>query len=270
MLTSLNQRRESGVNHPLARALRGVGMDAADVAARLGVDPKTVGRWMAGRVPYERNRAALARLTGWSQRDLWPSLGAHPIPEWATHEVRVAYPHRSAVPADSWRHLFEQAEREIGVLAYSGLFLAEDVAVSRILRDKAQSGIRVRLAMGDPAGERVAKRGTEEGIGASVMMARAYNSLALFRALADEPNTELRLHDTILYNSIYFADDDLLINTHVYGCPASHGPVFHVHRSRPDGMAETYVKSFEAVWSTGKGPCLDVASLEFPGACGMV
>jgi DNA-binding transcriptional regulator YdaS (Cro superfamily) len=240
------------VNHPLARALRGVGLDAADVAARLGVDPKTVGRWMAGRVPYERNRAALARLTGWSQRDLWPSLGAHPVPEWATHEVRVAYPHRSAVPGDAWRHLFERAEREIGVLAYSGLFLAEDVAVSRILRDRARSGVRLRVAMGDPAGEHVAIRGAEEGIGASVMAARIHNSLALFRPLADEPNIELRLHDTILYNSIYFADDELLVNTHLYGRPASYGPTLHVRRTRPDGMAATYVESFEAVWRNAR------------------
>jgi hypothetical protein len=227
-------------------------MDAADVAARLGVDPKTVGRWMAGRVPYERNRAALARLTGWSQRDLWPSLSAHPVPEWATHEVRVAYPHRSAAPADAWRHLLEQAERDIGVLAYSGLFLVEDVAVSRILRDKARSGVRVRLALGDPAGERVAMRGIEEGIGASVMAARVHNSLALFRPLLDEPNIALRLHDTILYNSIYFADDDLLVNAHVYGCPASYGPMLHVRRTQADGMAATYVESFEAVWRAAR------------------
>ena len=237
------------MNHPLARALHGVGMGAADVAARLGVDPKTVERWMAGRVPYERNRAALARLTGWSQRDLWPGLSAQPLSGWAIHEVRVAYPHRSAVPTDAWRHLFESAEREIGILAYSSLFLAEDVALSRILRDKARSGIRVRIAMGDPAGERVAMRGNEEGIGAGLMAARIHNALALFRPLVDEPNTELRLHDTILYSSIYFADDDLLINTHVYGCPASHGPVLHMRRTRPDGMAATYVESFEAVWS---------------------
>lgn len=236
------------MNHPLARALRGVGMDAADVAARLGVDPKTVGRWMAGRVPYERNRAALARLTGWSQRDLWPGLSPQPVPEWAIHEVRVAYPHRSAVPVDAWRHLFERADREIGVLTYSGLFLAEDVAVSRILRDKARSGVRLRIAMGDPAGDRVAIRGNEEGIGEGVMAARVRNALALFRPLSDEPNAELRLHDTILYSSVYYADDDLLVNTHVYGCTASHGPVLHMHRTRPDGMAATYLESFEAAW----------------------
>ncbi|TDD13441.1 XRE family transcriptional regulator, partial [Actinomadura sp. KC06] len=31
-------------------------MTEAGVAARLGVDPKTVHRWVAGRLPYPRHR----------------------------------------------------------------------------------------------------------------------------------------------------------------------------------------------------------------------
>ncbi len=116
------------MRHPLARAFRSVGLDAVDVAGQLGVDPKTVHRWLAGRVPYPRHRAALVDLTGWTARDLWPNFADPVAPEPVSHEVRVAYPHRSAVPADAWRRLFERAEREIGVLAYSALFLAEDTA----------------------------------------------------------------------------------------------------------------------------------------------
>ena len=62
------------MKHPLVRAVRSVGLDAADVAARLGVDPKTVQRWFGGRVPYPRYRAALVDLTGWTERDLWPDV----------------------------------------------------------------------------------------------------------------------------------------------------------------------------------------------------
>ena len=61
------------MKHPLARALRGAGIAPVDVAARLQVDPKTVQRWLAGRLPYPRHRAALVELTGWPSRDLWPS-----------------------------------------------------------------------------------------------------------------------------------------------------------------------------------------------------
>jgi hypothetical protein len=55
-----------------------------------------------------------------------------------------------------------------------------------------------------------------------------------------------------LYNSIYRADDELLVNTHAYGCPASHAPVFHLHRTGDDGMAATYLSSFERVWAAAR------------------
>lgn len=234
------------MKHPLARALRSAGLDSADVAATLGVDPKTVQRWLAGRVPYPRHRSALVSMTGWMARDLWPSV-ATPVDAQSDDEIRVTYPHRSSVTPDAWRRLFRQAEREIGVLAYSALFLAEDAEVQALLREKARSGTRVRIALGNPDGRQIDQRGKDERIDA-VMSARIRNALILFAALADEPGVEIRLHETVLYDSIYLADDELLVNAHVYGCPASRAPVLHLHRSRADGMAATYFEAFERVW----------------------
>jgi hypothetical protein len=226
-------------------------MRPADVAARLGVDPKTVERWLVGRLPYPRHRASLMRLTGWSEPDLWPQL-ARPSQPGAEHdEVVITYPHRSTVPVDAWHHLLDGAQREICVLAYSGLFLAEDTVAHRLIRDKARAGTRVRIALGDLSGRQVAQRGADEGID-DVMSVRIHNALLLFRALAGEPGVEVRVHDTILYNSIYRADDDLLVNTHIYGCPASHAPVLHLRRKSSDGMVSTYVDSFERVWAAAR------------------
>ena len=39
-------------------------------------------------------------------------------------------------------------------------------------------------------------------------------------------NIEIWLHRTVLYNSIYRADDQLLVNQHTYGIPAAQAPVF--------------------------------------------
>jgi len=235
--------------HPLARALRGVGMDAIDVAARLGVDPKTVQRWLAGRLPYPRHRAALANMTGWASRDLWPDAARAAPNGPKSDEVRRAYPQRSAVPSDAWQRLFSRAVGEIGILAYSGLFLAEDSISQRLLRAKARDRVRVRIALGDLDGRHVAQRGTDEGID-NVLVARIRNALILYRSLAEEPGIELRLHDTVLYNSIYRADDELLVNVHVYGVPASRAPVLYLRRVRDDGMAATYLDSFERVWAS--------------------
>ena len=240
------------MNHPLARALRGAGVNTVDVAARLGVDPKTVQRWMTGRVPYPRHRNALARLTGWSQHDLWPDLPRPVEPAAAVDEVRIIYSHRSAVPTDAWSRLFAEAEEEINVLAYSALFLAEDLTVSTLLRAKAAAGVRVRIALGKPNGIHVNDRGGEERVGDG-MSARIRTALVGFSPVK-EAGGQLRLHDTVLYNSIYRADDELLVNTHVYGHPASHAPVFHLRKRSADGMTMTYLDSFERVWAASCEP----------------
>jgi hypothetical protein len=239
------------VKPPLVRALNGVGLGAIDVAARLGVDPKTVQRWLTGRVPYPRHRDALAELTGWTVRDLWPHAASATDPGATTDEVRVTYPHRSTVPADAWHHLFTRADDVIDILAYSSLFLAEDATAQRILRAKASAGVRIRIALGDPDGHHVARRGADEDID-TIMASRIHNALILYRTLAAQPGAELRLHDTVLYNSIYRADEEIMVNTHVHGCPASRAPVIHLRLSAADGMAATYLDSFERVWASAK------------------
>ncbi|MEV6306938.1 XRE family transcriptional regulator [Actinoplanes sp. NPDC051861] len=236
------------MKRPLARALRGAGLTTVDIATRLSVDPKTVQRWMAGRMPYPRHRIALAELTGWSMHELWPELPRLSEPSSQTDKIRIVYPHRSAVPADAWSRLFAQAQNEICILAYSALFLAEDITVTDTLRRKAKTGVRIRIALGDPNGVEIAGRGNDEGIG-NGMSARIRTAQVGFRPVTDAGAT-LRLHDTVLYNSIYRADDQVLINTHIYGHPGGHAPVIHLCQRATDGMVSTYVDSFERVWTT--------------------
>ena len=241
------------MKHPLSRALRSAGLDVVDVAARLNVDPKTVDRWLSGRLPYPRHRAALVTLTGWVERDLWPGIDAREQEAPDTSDILMTYTQRCSVPPETWRKLFDGAEHEIGILAYSGLFLAEDGGVQAILRDKARAGIRVRIALGDANGVHVAQRGADERID-HMMPARIRNALVLFQPLTDQPGVSLRLHDTVLYNSIYRADDELMVNTHAYGCAASGSPVLHLRRVAEDGMAATYLDSFERVWAAAHEP----------------
>jgi hypothetical protein len=154
------------------------------------------------------------------------------------------------VPRDTWRRVFSFAQREIGLLVYSGLFLAEDVEVVRILVDRARAGARVRVLLGDPGSPAVAARGTEEGI-ADAMPAKVRNALVHYRPLLGIDGAELRLHTTVLYNSLFRGDDDdLLVNTHVYGVPASHAPVLHLRATDASGLVTTYLDSFERIWGS--------------------
>jgi transcriptional regulator with XRE-family HTH domain len=235
------------VNEPLRRALLRARLREDDIAARLGVDPKTVRRWLNGRTPYPHNRAAIAELVKADEADLWPEAGGPLAARTRPEELGTVYPHRSAVPREVWARLFGSAERVIDILAYSALFLAEDAGILRILADKGRAGATVRIALGDPDGPHAAERGDEEGIGYA-MAAKIRNALTLYRPLAAVENIEIRLHRTVLYNSIYRADDQLMVNQHTYGIPAAQAPVFCLSNIGNGEMAALYLDSFEHVW----------------------
>src|SRR3954452_1718666 len=134
-----NSRTDNGI---LRRAMADARLRENDVAHSIGVDPKTVQRWLAGRRPQAQHRWALAELVGRHEYDLWPDLTRAPTIE---PEIVAIYPHRAAVPRELWRELLASAQREISVLVYSGLFLAEDVDLVRLLVDKATAGVTVRI-----------------------------------------------------------------------------------------------------------------------------
>jgi transcriptional regulator with XRE-family HTH domain len=236
------------VNEILKRALTEAGVTEHEVAARLGVDVKTVRRWLEGRRPYPRHQSGLSELLGVDPATIWRN--EVPPPRTAQHdraEIEASYAHRWAVPRNVWQWLFSQAEEEIGILVYSGLFLAEDVGLLRILAERARAGVPVRILLGDPDSAHVAKRGADEGVD-EAMAAKIRNSIVLYRPLHEVDGVEIRLHETILYASLYRADDDLLVNPHAYGVTASHAPVFHVRHVEHGDMASIYAESFERVW----------------------
>ncbi|MEV1168136.1 XRE family transcriptional regulator [Nonomuraea sp. NPDC049784] len=238
------------MNNNLRHALTNARLQPADVAAHLAVDPKTVYRWLKGRIPYPRHRWAIADLLQVEETELWPEISQQHRA--LNDEVLAIYPHRWAIPRATWRHLLQSATHEIGILTYSGLFLAEDTGIIRLLINKAKAGVRVRVLLGDPEARAVAARGIDEAIGSDVMAARVQNALALYQPLAGTDNAEIRLHETVLYNSIYRADTELLVNTHAYGTPAAQAPVIHLRVIEQEAAAATYLASFERVWASAE------------------
>jgi transcriptional regulator with XRE-family HTH domain len=221
------------------------------LAEAVRVDPKTVERWVTkGRTPYRAHRYAVAAFFGVDESYIWPdALGRDQVTAVSESEIVAVYPHRSEVPRDVWGHLFSQAEREIGVLVYAGLFLSEDAGVQRILKDKARNGVPVRFLLGDPDSRVVADRGEDEGVGDAVP-AKIRNAFALYRPLRAVEGVQFRFHRTVLYNSIYLADDQLLVNTHIYGLAAAQAPVWHLHKLAGGELTSLYIDSFERVWES--------------------
>ena len=234
------------MNETLRNALTAKGIDRLDVAAKLQVDPKTVERWLSGRLPHPSTRAALAKLLDVDEQELWPSTDT-PHARRFGPEIRAVYPHRWAVPRDVWHKHLASADHEIDILVYSGLFLFEDTGMVQLLASKADAGVRIRILLGDPESPEVAQRGEDEGIGDSVA-ARICNARALLRPLIALDGVEVRPHRTILYNSIFRADEAVLANPHIYGTPAAAAPVLHLRRSADAALFSTYINSFDEAW----------------------
>src|SRR3954453_8742990 len=152
-------------NERLRGALLQRGVTPDELADAVGVDRKTIERWVAGRVPYRRHRYQVASRLGMDETYLWPgALAAEQVASASESEILVLYPHRWAVPRDVWGRLFDSAEEEIGILVYSGFFIADDPGLLALFRAKADQGVRVRILVGDPDSPEVAERGAHEGI----------------------------------------------------------------------------------------------------------
>lgn len=243
-------------NERLRDAMLRNGLDLDQIAQATKVDPKTVERWITkGRLPYPRHRRSIAVMVRESENYLWPdAIAPERKAEIAESEVVKVYPHRHSVPNDLWEHLLGGAEQHIEMLNYSGMFLTDNPTLIKKLRAKAEEGVQVRLLFGDPASRAVARRSEEEGIGKGTLAAKVRNSLAYFKPLAEVPNVTIRSHGTTLYNSIYRFDEDMLVNTHVYGFMAAHAPLLHLRRLAGGDLFETYSESFDAVWNAAKPP----------------
>jgi hypothetical protein len=238
------------VNDRLRDALMAASITPEDVASQLKVDPKTVERWITtGRSPYPRYRHKLAALLRKSEAYLWPDAMSN---EQATRvsesEIVKAYAHRNVVPSELWDRLLEQCRQEIDILVYVGMFLTEKPNLLTTFRRKAESGVKIRMLFGDRGSPAVIQRSTDEGIGPNTISAKIDQALAYFRDLQNTSGVELRTHGTVLYNSIYRFDEEMVINPHVYGKMAPHAPALHLHRLSAGSIFDTYRESFDAVW----------------------
>lgn len=243
-------------NERLRDSLLRNGLTSDDVSKSMKVDPKTVERWITkGRVPYPKYRHAIAALVRESENYLWPdAVGDERKTEIGGSEVVKIYPHRHSVPMELWDRLVDQATEHVEILIYSGMFLTDNPTLVKRLRQKGQDGASIRLLVGDPDSREVGRRSAEEGIGKSTLAAKVRNALAYYEPLDGAEGVQVRSHSTTLYNSIYRFDDEMLVNTHVYGFMAGHAPLLHLRRLSGGDLFETYSESFESVWSTAKPP----------------
>ncbi|MGW4499495.1 XRE family transcriptional regulator [Micromonospora sp. NPDC004336] len=241
-------------NDRLRDAILRNGLTPVMVADKIGVDPKTVERWITqDRTPYPRHRHAIAAMVREDVPYLWPDAVT---PEKASRigqsELVQLYSRRSSVPYELWHRLIERAEKQVGILAYAGLFLVEqDPRLIDTLRQKAANGAEVTILLGDPTSPAIERKSVEEGA-SGVMVAKIRQVQQYYQRLDGAPGVKVLYHDTTLYNSIYRFDDEMLVNMHVFGFPAPHAPVMHLRRLNGGDLFGTYADSFDRVLSASR------------------
>src|SRR4051812_31388748 len=104
-------------NERLRATLHASGYTERGLASELGLDPKSVQRWITKNVTPRRATASrAAKLLAASPIWLWPELASDGEAA-AESEVVNLYPHRANTPRHLWLDLLENAQREIWLFA---------------------------------------------------------------------------------------------------------------------------------------------------------
>lgn len=237
-------------NQRLADAIRTSGRRVEEFADELGVDPKTVERWVStGRVPRPAYRHRAEKTLSVPAPLLWPGA---PGPAHGIEELAATYATRNELAPATVASLLDAATEHIDILAFAAMWLWDTVPrFTERLMAKDKAGVQIRICLGDPASDAVRLRGEEEGIDDG-MQARCRLALSYAASLLEQAPKTVRISGNTLYTSIFRFDDELLVNTHLFGTPAARSPVLHLRSSGSGPIAVNVMNSFERVWAQAR------------------
>jgi hypothetical protein len=231
------------------------------LARAIGVDEKTVGRWVAhdGRIPHPRHRWAACEALGVDEAMIWPDAIRTAVKTGPDREVAAVYPYRSACPASLWRKLITNATREITFAGYTSYFLwIEQPNLGAALRRKAQAGCTVRFLVGDPDSEVTRQREQIEATPLTVST-RIAVTLGELEKLRDADGIEARFSDRHIAMSVFSFDDDMIFTPHLANLAGHESPAFHYRRCQQDGIFDRFTMHVNALWDEGR-EVWDIAS----------
>lgn len=238
-------------NEVLHRALHIAGITTSDLAATVGVDPKTVDRWISkGRVPHPRHRVAAATAVREDVDVLWPDVVRRAVKVGADRELVAVYPRRSDMPRTLFRELITAARTRLWFGGYTSYFVwLETPDVGATLAAKAESGADIRFLLGDPDSDVTRTREAIEDSPLTIS-----TRIALTQAeLAKVPNpVPVRLSDRHIAMSVWIFDDDALVATHIGDGLGQDSVTLHLHRRQVGGVFDRYRDHFAQLWDTAR------------------
>jgi transcriptional regulator with XRE-family HTH domain len=225
-------------NENLRAALTRAGVAPDDLAQIVGVDVRTVRRWLSGGTPYARQRAKVARALDTPEHDLWPNTTTVPAappspPTTRPSDLVAGYPDAGGLGAPDWKALMRDASERIDLLGDTLIGTLSTAGAPELLAAKASHGCRVRVLIYD-----------------------THHHLA---PLLDQPGIEIRLLEMPADYQIHRYDEQLLLTLHVVGPDPDSSPLMHVRRAAPGGMFDRLAHYYDELWEeTPEPPTPDV------------
>ena len=206
------------------------GLTAEQFAEIVGVDPKTVQRWIAGRTtPYRRYRVVIARALDVPAHELWPDdepAGDKPQgPGRPPEEVVRSWGGREEIDISETT---DTASLGIDVLAPSPGMLTGPTTGPALQR-AADRGCRIRILA--PA---------------------AAIEIDQIKTLVRHPPVEIRILTDFVAHGVYRADDTALLEIWLIGEEGQ--PFVLAHRQRDHGLFDTITSHFDKLWADHQPP----------------
>ncbi len=254
-------------NERLRQAIHHAGLDPEQLADQIEVDIKTVQRWLAGRPPYPRLRARVARALGRGEHELWPEFTSAPPADHATGgEILGAYARADAPGAPDWRELLEEAVEIVELLDYSLLDVLATDGVEDKLAEKAKAGCRVRILISAPdsiwvrARAKAIGQGEEDYIGRTELALEIETARGYLEALTELDGIELRQLYADPGQRILRFDEHMLLFPNLQATPTPDAPVFHLRRQQSSGLFEQLAAHLDTLARDGSEltPCPDL------------
>ncbi|MFC4032193.1 XRE family transcriptional regulator [Streptomyces polygonati] len=234
------------------------GLSSRQLAMRVGVSGKTVERWISDEdlIPHARNREDASQALGVDAAMLWPKAVRNSIKLGADREIIRSYPYRSACPSSVWGDLIGDARSELYLSGYTNYFLwLEQPQLVETLRRKIETGVRVRVLLGDPDGEVTRQREAIESVALTVSI-RIRITLEHLAKLGALEGLEARFsapQDAMNHVSlsVFRFDDDALVTPHLARLAGHDSPLLHLRRTGPGGMFSRFSEHAEELWERG-------------------
>jgi transcriptional regulator with XRE-family HTH domain len=262
---SWQERSSTTQNFRLRAALTKAGMLPDDLADRVEVDAKTVGRWLSGRVPHPRHRALVAQTLASDELELWPEAKPTNAAEDPFKELAGAWPDATDTRAPDWMTMLDAATEQIDLLDLTLGGIVTERGVIEQLAAKTARGTRLRILIGATDSAHLTALDQElhpeprpdDREDWSASEHERDQAIEALRPLIIQPGVEIREFVAARPNTILRLDEQMLVTVQLYGLARPDAPILHLRRRQDQGIFDQLAGHFQRLWKQSEQIELD-------------